>query len=358
MKILIIKTSSLGDIIHAFPTLEYLKANLPNSQIDWVVEEPFIELVRSHPLINEAIAIKSKKWRSRLFDRVTWKEMICFFQQLRKKQYDLVLDLQGNTKSALVTSLSKSKNKVGFGYGSVSEWPNLLTTHKKYCPPNGNNIREDYLFLAQKALGEGNNELFSQGICLNLSLQEKVQLQSFLDQFDRCHHLKILVCPGSQWVNKQLSEEGLQQFLQQILDKLNAHFFLIWGNAHEKEWVEKIQAFFPTQSSIIPRLPLPVLQNVMSHADLVLAMDSLPLHLAGTTSTPSYSIFGPSSSEKYRPIGPSHEAFQGICPYDKVFEKRCDILRTCKTGACIKQINPKELFDHFYRWWVKYTRYR
>jgi heptosyltransferase-1 len=73
--------------------------------------------------------------------------------------------------------------------------------------------------------------------------------------------------------------------------------------------------------------------------------------LAGSTSTPTYSIFGASSAQKYKPIGTCHKAFQGECPYGKTFEKRCDILRTCKTGACIKQLQGEQLFNHFFDWW-------
>src|SRR5260221_27031 len=66
--------------------------------------------------------------------------------------YDIVLDLQGNTKSGVVTACAKSSLKVGFGYLSVPEWPNVLATHQRYNPPSGRNIREDYLFIAQSAL--------------------------------------------------------------------------------------------------------------------------------------------------------------------------------------------------------------
>jgi heptosyltransferase-1 len=343
--------SSLGDIIQAFPVLQYFKQCEPECKIDWVVESPFAELVRAHPLIHQVIVIQTKKWRSQFFKRTTWREIADFKRELRKREYDLVLDLQGNIKSGVVTGRARSSLKVGFDYASVSEWPNLLATHKKYCPPSGLNIREDYLFLAKSAIGKLVQDAMPKEISLSLSIQEKKQLQSLLVEIQQRPGLKVLVCSGSNWTNKQLSQETLQSFLLYFLKQFNAHFLLIWGNPAEKVLVEGLAAVLPHHSSIINRLSLPSLQNLMTQVDLILAMDSLPLHLAGMTSTPTYSVFGASSAQKYKPMGERHHAFQGNCPFGKVFEKRCDILRTCKTGACIKQLKGHQLFEHFHVWW-------
>ena len=351
MRILIVKMSSLGDIIHAFPVLEYVKQCQPHCQIDWVVEHSFAELVRAHPLIHRVVSVQTRKWRSQFFYRSSWKEMASVQRELREASYDLVLDLQGNIKSGIITVLAKSSVKVGFGYASISEWPNLLATNKKYSPPPGGNIREDYLFLAQKAMGDVSQSVERKGVQLTVSSQEKIKLESIVDQLKEISALKVLVCAGSNWPNKQLSRHTLQDFLDVFSRHLHAHFLLIWGNEDEKRLVEEIAAHFPQESVVMDRLSLPILQNVMRHVDLVLAMDSLPLHLAGITSTPTYSIFGPSLAKKYKPMGKEHVAFQGKCPYGKTFDKRCNMLRTCKTGACMKQLEGKELFAHFYAWW-------
>lgn len=350
-RVLIVKMSSLGDIIHAFPVIQYIKQCEPQTSIDWIVEKPFAELVQAHPLVDQTIPIQTKKWRSQLLKRETWKEMGELRRDLRKVEYDLVIDLQGNTKSGIVTALAKSPLKVGFHRASVPEWPNLLATHKKFRPPSGQNIREDYLFLAQSAIGHMAQDFPSGSVQLKLSPQEKSDLQPILDKIKEIQGLKVLVCSGSNWVNKQLSSKTLHHFLQCLNKQLNAHFFLIWGNAAEKCTAEEIAAVLPENCSVISRLSLPALQNVMTQVDLVLAMDSLPLHLAGTTLTPSYSVFGPSSAKKYKPLGACHQAFQGSCPFGKTFEKRCDILRTCQTGACMKELQGEELFNHFYAWW-------
>jgi heptosyltransferase-1 len=350
MDILIVKTSSLGDIIHAFPILPYLKERYPGANIDWVVEQPFAEMVKAHPMVNQVFEIQTKKWRKQIWKGKGWRELISFRRSLRQRDYDLVLDLQGNVKSALVTANAKSSLKVGFGRSTVTEWPNLLATNKRYNPPQGLNIRQDYLFLAQSALGDF-SDVADQGIQLRLTEGEVSHYHSIVERLHQQPGLKVMICPGSNWANKQLSQETLHSFLHSIASMSDVYFVFVWGNQMEKEIGEQLRIAFPSNSVVMEKLTLPILQNLMGRMDLVLAMDSLPLHLAGTTSTPTYSVFGASSANKYKPLGATHQAFQGGCPYGKNFVKRCDTLRTCPTGSCIKDLEGQALFNDFKQWW-------
>lgn len=321
MKFLIVKTSSLGDILHAFPVVQYIKDCCPEAQIDWVAESQCAELVQSHPEINNVFLVETKSWRKGKKLKAFW----TFKKALQLNTYDAVFDLQGNIKSGLITFLTKSARKIGFGKKSVPEWPNLLFTHIQVDPPAGRTIREDYLALAQSFFGKETAPF--RGGQLNKSLE------------------KILVCPGSAWPNKQMDTRALIDFLKKISD---SHFYLIWGNETEKEVALTIQKEVP--STVLDKMTLTQLQNFIGKMDLVIAMDSLPLHLSATTNTPTYSVFGPSWGLKYKPPGEKHGFYQGSCPYGKTFEKRCPILRTCKTGLCMKSISGEALFESFQTW--------
>ena len=350
MRILIVKMSSLGDIIHAFSVVQYIKQHYPQTEIDWVVEEPYAELVRAHPLVHQILPIETKKWRSHWLKWKTWQEVSSFRKKLRHTLYHIVLDLQGNVKSGLVTASVKSSLKVGFGYATLPEWPNLFATHRRFNPPPGKNIRDDYLFLAQSALDIYHTPS-EEGIKLNLYSEEKNQVSELIQHYQSLPGLKVMVCPGSNWSNKQLSIETLKNFLSCFTKHIDAHFLFLWGHQEEKNMADELATSLPSQSSIIHKLSLPALQNLMAHVDLILAMDSLPLHLAGTTSTPTYSVFGASLANKYKPKGERHGVFQGTCPFNMNFEKRCALLRTCKTGDCVKQIEGDQLYQHFSLWW-------
>jgi len=334
MNILVVKTSSLGDIVQSFHVLEFLYQLFPNISIDWVAEKKFASIVAAHPLVHRTIPIEREnifKWAS----------------ELRKNTYDVVFDLQGNSKSALITLFSKAKIKVGFGFRSVREWPNILATHSRFNVNHRLNIRLQYLSLiAQFFQVPLPHQVGS--VLFQLNDVEKQTLNRLMVARTGC---QIMVCPGSQWMNKQLSLEVLIPFLALVQKKCNASFLLMWGNQEERQICEKMKEVFEEQSDIIERLSLPVWQNLMAKMDLVIAVDSSALHLCGTTATRSFSVFGPTSPDIFKPVGERHFAFQGSCPYGKKFEKRCPILRTCTTGGCIKGLSPEDLFQAFSVWW-------
>ncbi|MFQ5729084.1 MAG: lipopolysaccharide heptosyltransferase I [Waddliaceae bacterium] len=341
MKILIVKASSLGDIIHTFSVVGYLHQKFPKAQIDWIVESSFADVVEAHPFVNRVYRVETKKWRKGR----KWKAFWQVRKELRQNRYDVVFDLQGNFKSGLTTLQTKTKDKVGFGFKTVSEWPNLFVTNVKMNPPKGQNIREDYLYLVQNYFGD-NEKYQDGGVRLSLSFEQAKQIQSLLSHPALTNGKKVMVCPGSAWPNKQMTTLALRDFLHKVQEDTNCCYLLVWGNDSERKMAREIHRGFQENSVIVDRLEIAVLQNLMDQLDLVIAMDSLPLHLAGTTSTPTFSIFGPSSAIKYRPIGRHHHSFQGSCPYQKIFEKRCPLLRTCPTGACIRYLTGPEIFTN------------
>lgn len=333
MRILIVKTSSLGDIIQAFCVLKDLHRRFPTAQIDWAVEAPFSPIVAAHPRIDRAIPLHIKENRS------FWKDL----KALRERKYDLIFDLQGNCKSGLITWLARGKLKVGYSFRSVREWPNILATHLRFTVSREQNIRLYYLGLLEKTF-QTVSDLDVEGVVFKVEPREQEKIAAILNQLPPSY--KVMVCPGSKWVNKQLHPETLLSFLQKIEEAKSASFLLIWGDAEEKALCEQLKTHL-RHSIVVDKLPLPTWQNLMAQVDLVLAVDSSALHLCGTTATPSFSIFGPTSPHVFKPIGPQHIAFQGTCPYGRTFVKQCPLLRSCPTGACIRHLSAADLFTHF-----------
>lgn len=351
MRILIVKTSALGDIVHCFHTIRYLKQCIPDAHISWVLEKPFSELGASHPDVDEVFIINSKYWRKNLFRKEAWKEVLHCRKSLRKQCFDLVLDLQGNIKSALVVSQVRSPRKVGFAVPYVAERPSILTTHERHLPPSGKNIREDYLYLAQQAIeGPDPSSVDLSSILLKITPQQASNNTLFLEKLPDPSAKKALVFPGAAWKNKQMNEADLIAFLRKVEAEYGITLLIGWGTAEEKIAADRIKSQLK-HSFVIERLPLPQLQHLMAAMDLVFAMDSLPLHLAATAHVPTYSFFGPSEASKYGPNGKQHAFYQGKCPYGVTFTRRCPKLRTCSTGNCIRQVDVQEVFERFSEWW-------
>ncbi len=345
MNFVIVKTSAIGDVIQTFPVLEYLRKKFPDAQIDWVVEEGIAPLLRAHPLIDQVIEIRSKAWRRHPFHLETRKEFRAFSEQLRKTYYDILFDLQGNAKSAVVTGCAKAKSKVGFGWKSVREKSNLFVTTQRFNPPPHLNIRSKYLHLVQSVLND--SETFQpQGVRLHLSSLEKERLQTIHTPSPQP---RLMVCFGSKWPNKQLEKSTLLSLLQKISADSNPSYFFIFGDEEEKRFAQELSTHFPG-SVALGNLSLSLWQAFMWEMDGVIAVDSAALHLCGTTQTPSFSIFGPSLASCYKPPEERHLAVQGACPYGKIFLVRCPVLRTCATGACIRDLHADALFDAYKSW--------
>lgn len=345
MRIVIVKTSALGDIVQAFDVLDYLHARFPDAQIDWIVEESLASLVSAHPLIRRTIPLNMRGLKK--IGR-SWIKIFSQIKNLRSESYDLLFDLQGNCKSGIVSFLCRAKSKIGFGWKSVRERPNMLAMDIRIDVPKQMNIRLHYLQLIQKYFSD-ESSVQVDGVRFHISEQEKNGVAAIVSKA-KTAPMKIMVCPGSKWANKQLSLESLAGFLRKIKADFNPSFFLMWGAESEKALCDQLQTHL-SDSFVIDRLPIPAWQNLMNEMDLVIAVDSSALHLCGTTKTPSFSLFGPTSPVIFKPLGPRHFALQGSCPYNRVFPKACPALRTCPTGACLKSLTPDQLYTPFISWW-------
>jgi heptosyltransferase-1 len=340
MNFLIVKTSSIGDVIQTFPVLEYLKQRYPDATIDWVIEKEYLSLVQAHPLIRRAIPFSSRTWRKALFPLSTWKEMKEFSELLRLENYDVLFDLQGNTKSGLITGLAKSKEKVGLGRKSVSEFPNLFVTRRHIEIDVSLQVQQRYLQMVQKFFAD-ETPFIPKGAVLRMQEDEEKKLASLVVS----ERPLIMVACGSHWPNKKLAEKTLEELIQKISLRENPYFYFIGGSPGEKIIADHLHHLFPERSQSIGGLSFSLWQALMREMDLVIAVDSAALALCGMTTTPSISFFGPSLASVYKPLGDHHTAWQGSCPYGQKFTTRCPLLRTCKTGACLKDASSDQLLE-------------
>lgn len=342
-KFLIIKTSALGDILQTFPVVEYLRLKFPEAEIDWVVESRCASVVEAHPAICKVITIDTSFLRKNWFHQKSWHILKNFKKELQKKRYEVIFDLQGNIKSGVITFLAKGEKKVGFGWKSAKEKPNVFATDIGVNPPFSLPIRQKYLNVIQSYFQD--QEIFTgKSTSLLLSAQEKIEEFSQKPLF--------MVALGSKWENKKLSLETAEAFLQHISLSYDPYFLFVWESEKEKKEAEALSLLFP-KSKVLGKLSLSLWQAWMKKSDLVICVDSAALHLCATTETPSFSIFGPSLSSIYKPEQARHHSFQANCPYGARFQERCSLLRTCSTGACMKEISAEALFNAFENWYGK-----
>ncbi|HLD84167.1 MAG TPA: lipopolysaccharide heptosyltransferase I, partial [Coxiellaceae bacterium] len=120
MRILLVKMSSMGDVIHTLPALtDALNAN-PNLKIDWLIEPAFADIPAWHPAVNAVIPVSLRHWRKNLLNITTWRDIKNVFKKIRSTQYDFIIDAQGLLKSALIAKIARGKIH-GFNSNSARE---------------------------------------------------------------------------------------------------------------------------------------------------------------------------------------------------------------------------------------------
>ena len=262
-----------------------------------------------------------------------------FSELLRQENYDVLFDLQGNTKSGLITGLAKAKEKVGLGRKSVAEFPNLFATTRRIDVDGSLQVQQRYLQVVQKFFSD-EAVFIPEGVNLKLQPAEEDKLASLRVP----EGPKMMVACGSRWLNKKLAEKTLEELIRKIVIQENPYFYFIGGSLAEKEIADHLHRLFPRSQSV-GGLSFSVWQALMREMDLVIAVDSAALALCGMTKTPSLSFFGPSLATVYKPLGNQPVAWQGTCPYGQKFTTRCPLLRTCKTGACLKSATSDQLLE-------------
>ena len=312
--IAIIKCSAIGDILQALPIVKAIKLETPSAKISWIVDEKHQDLLATFKEIDEIIPLPLENLKKGIFSAASW--IYHLKKELSKKRFDAVCDLQGNCKSALITWACKSKIKLGFSKEAVSEWPNLLTSNIKVFVKKGTSIQEQYLCFAKKLLNKS------------------ISFDHDNSSFDEPSTRRIMVCPGSQWKNKRLDTPEFFSFLKSIEKKYKLTWIIVG--------IEKNGLPLLNNALFYPQLEWSLWKEMMRNVDMVLSADSCALHLAALLERPTLSFFGPSSAAIYQPRGPLHASLSGSCPYGKTFTKRCKVLRTCPTGACLKQLSSQE----------------
>ncbi len=352
-KILIVKSSSLGDIAQAFVILPFLKERDPTCEIHWIMEAPFAGLGDQHPMIDRVLRVHTKKWRKKLFNKEIRQEVKQFKSQLQSTVYDEVFDLQGNMKSALFTFWAKSTHKVGYSWRYAAEWPAALPLNHRLILPAGKSVRERYLYLLQTYYKDFYYSLEgAKPACLQTTEEQKQAVEAFLEPLKGFPVLAI--APGTQWRNKELRVESLEYFLKHLLERDSLRVVLTWGSDSEKRMVDRLARAFPQEVFIFPKSPIPVVQYLLSRVSIFIGMDSFLLHLNASTGTPSYGIFGPSLGKIYTPPGDHHAYEQGSCPYGEHFDFRCKYLRSCTTGLCCRGLTGEHILERFYPFWQKF----
>lgn len=279
MKICLVKTSSMGDVIHTLPALTDAQRAIPDLQVDWVVEETFAEIPRWHTAVKQIIPVAIRRWRKNLFEKKTWNEWETYRTLLQQQQYDAVIDAQGLLKSAcLVTSLVKG-DKHGYDRHSIRE------------PLAAYFYDHTYSICYQQHAVERIRQLFANS--LNYPLPQTQGDYGIAAQFT--HSVEnstpyILFIHATTRADKHWVDAKWKELAREITT-LGYEVRLPWGNAIEKQRADWI-AEGVKSAVVLPRLSLTELagQIAMSHA--VVSVDTGLAHLTAALDKYNITLYG------------------------------------------------------------------
>ncbi|MEO8401868.1 MAG: lipopolysaccharide heptosyltransferase I [Gammaproteobacteria bacterium] len=309
MRVLIIKTSSMGDVIHTLPALTDAGRVFPSIRFDWIVEENFAEIPRWHPLVDKVIPVAIRRWRKNIFSLQTIRELRQLRNTLRHEKYDLILDAQGLFKSAWLTLLAKGP-RCGMNRRSARESLAALFYQRTYP------INWDHHAIKRV------RSLFSQvlGIALPTTVPDYgIDRARFQNELSVEKYLVFL--HGTTWDTKHWPEEYWLQLANKASEKGYA-IKLPWGNSSEKIRAERIAANCPS-AEVLPRSGLVEIANILAGAKAIVAVDTGLGHLAAALNVPTISLYGPTDAELTGALGESQVHLSAKFSCAPCFSRKC-----------------------------------
>ena len=335
-KFLIIKLSALGDIVHTLPVCRTLRQEYPDAFIAWMIEERYQELLFNNPDIDEVIPIRTKIWRKN-WNSKTLSEILQIIKNHRHKKFDVVFDLHGLLKSAVIAMLSGAIIKAGFHRKNCKEKISALFTNKKgpYIA-GGIHVVDMYLTLVQSTLGI-KNEVKQ----FPLPETQEKKVDDFFQSHPELTSKPIIgINPGAGFESKLWELERFAQLADRITDELDCNILLTWGPGEEDK-VQQIATTMKQKSWVAPPTTLQESITLYKHLKQLVSCDSGPLHLCAALDIPTVSIFGPTDPVRNGAYGLNHETVYKMLSCSFCWKRKCPL----GTKECMKQVTVDEVFE-------------
>ncbi len=340
-KILLIKLSALGDVVHTIPVLNKLRRRYPNARIDWLVTPAIAELLAHNPAINNVIEFVRDEW-SAPWRPTPWVNAARLIAQLRAAEYDLVIDLQGQLRSAVFAFTSGAPVRIGFD----KPRPDAFTSLPRIIPEEARKhawkgAREgswlaytDCIALptldvhpVERYLGVGPMLGLDDGpadFSFPIPREATVRIEGLLDYYEIAKARLAVIAPGTVWETKQWRADGFGEVARHLLKQKLA--VVLVGSESERGLCEEIAKLAPGVVNLAGETSLSELAALMSRAALCVTNDSGPMHLAVALGRPVVGVFGPTDPVWAGPYRQPDAVVRAAVPCSPCYLRR---LREC-----------------------------
>jgi len=356
--ILLIKLSALGDVAHTFPVLNKLRRRYPKARIDWLATPEIAELLRHNPAVTNVIEFPRDEWSTpwRLAPYASAARLIA---TLRAAQYDLVLDLQGQVRSAVFAFGCGAPVRIGFERPRAAIWQTLSRkipdeakkhawqgaregswlayTHHIALPILDIHPVERYLGVAPLlGLDDG-----APDFSFPIPQEATTRIDALLDYYDAGKKSLIVMAPGTNWETKQWRSEGFAEVARHFLQKGFAVTLI--GSDGERALCEATAQLAPGVVNLAGETTLSELAALIRRATICVTNDSGPMHLAVALDRPVVSIFGPTDPVWAGPYRREGAVLRAELPCSPCYLRQ---LSRCTYGhACMENISAAAVIE-------------
>ena len=317
MRVLVVKLTSMGDVLHLAPALTDLRQQYPNAIVDWMVEDSFAEIPAWHPSVDRVIKVSTRKWRTLNKSSVT--EFLAFWKTLRQVRYDVIIDAQGLMKSAVFSRFAKKVKggmRAGFSGDSIKESPAAKLYSKKVAVD-----RKLHAVERLRALFAGSFEYEYSKSTLNYGLTLK---QPAVNNSDT-----IMLFHGTTWSSKHLPNSVWRDVAKLIVND-GYKVKLAWGSDVEHERAQWIAEGL-SQVSVLPRTNLTDLAQTINGIAGAIAVDTGLGHMAAAFGVPCVSIYGSTNANLTGAVGQNQVHIQSQLSCSPCLLKQCPKLSSTVT---------------------------
>jgi lipopolysaccharide heptosyltransferase I len=328
-KVLIVRTSALGDIVHVLPSLSALRAALPGARVAWLVEPAGAGLLETHPEVAEVFVIPRQEWKRWARDPRRWpalaRDMFRLWRRLRRERFDLVLDFHGNLRSTWMLLMAGGRRRLGFHRRDVAERGGALLTGWKAsrAPARLNKVEKNLLLI---------RELGFAGACprgtVHVPAEDREWARGLFASLPGAGP-RIAIHPAVSRFGelKRWPAERFRELIDLLVARHDARVLITWAGA-EREIAESVG-----RPTLLPE-PVPLIRfaALLEAADLVIAADTGALPLAAVLGTPAVGLFGPKDPVVYAPYPEPVEVVTSTAPCSP-----CR-LRSCEHRICMAVI--------------------
>lgn len=324
MRILIIRTSALGDVIHALPALTALRRHFPAARIGWVVEEAMAPVLEGHPDLDERLTVRLRHWGKEPFSRRTARELGGFLAALDRFAPDVALDLMGNHKAAAIAALTLCDRRIGAARRHRREPSSAAWINEPVEPRGAHAVDRMLSLLDGLGMPPGPADFAPDKIFREMPPEVRALLDAHPEPY-------VLLHPGAGWPNKIYPPERWGEVARRLRDAAGIPTWVATARG-EEGLAERVAAASAGAARRVAAADLPTLAALIRRASLMLGGDSGPTHLAHALGTPVLMAMGPTDPARNGPYGAPERAIWKALPCS--FCHR----RFGETKACLLEI--------------------